>query len=84
MDFTSISEVQKSVHACQGESAILQCNSSATINVIQGRHGMYAISCGSDCCEPDQFDCTLIMEQNNATEWEYLKVHLCSSKCEQN
>ena len=35
---------------------------------------MYAVPCDTDCCEPDQFDCTQVMEQNNATEWEYLKV----------
>ena len=68
------SEVQDSVYACQGDSVTLQCNASATIDVIEGRHGMYAISCDTGCCEPDQFDCTQVMEENNATEWAYLKV----------
>ena len=53
----------------------LQCTAPATINVIEGRHGMYAVPCDTDCCKPDQFDCTQVMEQNSATEWEYLKVH---------
>ena len=69
-----VSEIQDPVYACQGDSLTLQCTAPATINVIEGRHGMYAVPCDTDCCEPDQFDCTQVMEQNNATEWEYLKV----------
>ena len=42
---------------------------------------MYAVPCDTDCCEPDQFDCTQVMEQNNATEWEHLKVHSYCSLC---
>ena len=69
-----VSEIQDPVYACQGDSLTLQCNASSTINIIEARHGMYAVPCDTDCCEPDQFDCTQVMEQNNATEWEYLKV----------
>ena len=74
LNVTSTVVIQEPVHACQGDSLTLQCNASATINVIEGRHGMYAVPCDTDCCEPDQFDCSQVMEENNATEWEYLKV----------
>ena len=70
-----ISEVQDPVYACQGDSLTLQCNASSTINVILGEHGLYVDPCDSECCEPNQFDCAQVMEQNNATEWEYLKVY---------
>ena len=40
---------------------------------------MYIVPCDTDCCDPDQFDCTQVMEQNNATEWEYLKVRYVMS-----
>ena len=72
--YIKFSEVQDPVYACQGDLVTLQCTAPATINVILGEHGLYADPCDSDCCEPNQFDCTQVMEQNNATEWEYLKV----------
>ena len=62
------------MYGCQGESVTLQCTAPATINVIVGEHGLYADPCGSSCCEPNQFDCTQVMEQNNATEWQNIKV----------
>ena len=74
LNVPSISEIQLFVYACEGDSVTLQCNESSTINVIEGRHGMYVDPCDSECCEPNQFDCTQVMEQNNATEWQALKV----------
>ena len=59
---------------CQGDSVTLQCNASSVINVIKALYGVYVVTCDTDCCEPDQFDCPEDMEHNNATEWERLKA----------
>ena len=57
----------------------MQCDAGFTITVLRAEYGRYADDCSSGCCEPTDADCTEIMAETNAAEWQSIKA-LCDGQ----